>query len=303
MRFLSTHYSQWPMRWGPSAEQVVERWQSFSQQLTVAEASSRVWSVGEGEPVICVHGVPASAYVYRKVLPALARQGLQGIAFDLPGLGLAERPVDFDYSWGNLSTWLGRAIDALGVDSFHLLIHDIGGPITLNMLKNMPERVKSLTVLNTIIRVSQFERPWSMQPFALKGFGRCYVSIATPVVLAQFMRIQGVASNVPSAELEAYSLLLKNKDNGAAFLRIMRGFERTKVFEQGIVEALKARKFPAQLLWSDADPALPREHYAPIAQVALGLKSYQVLPGKHFLQEDSPEEIAQAIANLAKGGC
>ena len=39
----------------------------------------------------------ASAYLYRKVVPALADRGLRGVAVDLPGLGLAERPSDFDY--------------------------------------------------------------------------------------------------------------------------------------------------------------------------------------------------------------
>jgi haloalkane dehalogenase len=46
------------------------------------------------------------------VVPALAIRGLRGIAVDLPGLGLAERPAD-----------------ELRLDRFHLLVRDIGGPI------------------------------------------------------------------------------------------------------------------------------------------------------------------------------
>ena len=53
---------------------------------------------GDGAPVVCLHGVPASLFLYRKVLTELATQGLRGVAFDFPGLGLAERPSDFDYS-------------------------------------------------------------------------------------------------------------------------------------------------------------------------------------------------------------
>jgi pimeloyl-ACP methyl ester carboxylesterase len=40
--------------------------------------------------------VPASSFLYRKLLPELSRRGLRGIAWDLPGLGLAERPSDYD---------------------------------------------------------------------------------------------------------------------------------------------------------------------------------------------------------------
>ena len=42
---------------------------------------------------MCLHGVPASCFLYRKVLRELAARGLRGIAFDLPGLGLADRPA------------------------------------------------------------------------------------------------------------------------------------------------------------------------------------------------------------------
>ena len=47
---------------------------------------------GDGEPVVLLHGVPVSSFLYRKVVPELAGRGLRGVAFDFPGLGLAERP-------------------------------------------------------------------------------------------------------------------------------------------------------------------------------------------------------------------
>src|SRR4051812_5575998 len=88
-------------------------------------------SVGTGSAVILVHGVPSSSFLYRKMIPALAQQGLRAIAFDFPGLGLADRPEEFDYSWSGLSRWMGQAIDALGIDRCHLVVHDIGGPLPL----------------------------------------------------------------------------------------------------------------------------------------------------------------------------
>ena len=81
-----------------------------------------------GEPVVCLHGVPASSFLYRKVLRELAARDLHGIAFDLPGLGLADRPATFDYTWTGLGRFRAAAVDALGLDRFHLVVHDIGGP-------------------------------------------------------------------------------------------------------------------------------------------------------------------------------
>src|SRR4030088_1282532 len=69
---------------------------------------------GDGAPVVCLHGVPASSFLYRTVLTELDTRGLRGVAFDFPGLGFAERPSAPAYSWSGLARWTGQAIDALG---------------------------------------------------------------------------------------------------------------------------------------------------------------------------------------------
>ena len=128
-------------------------------------------SVGTGEAVVLVHGVPSNSFLYRKMIPALAQQGLRAIAFDFPGLGLADRPADFDYSWSGLSRWMGQAIDALGIERCHLVVHDIGGPIGCEWAVRNPDRMISLTALNTMLGVAGFHRPWSMQPFSIRWIG------------------------------------------------------------------------------------------------------------------------------------
>ncbi|MEW6166861.1 MAG: hypothetical protein AB1651_04080 [Pseudomonadota bacterium] len=93
--------------------------------------------------------------------------------------------------------------------------------------------------------------------------------------------------------------LLKGDDGGRAFLRIMRGFELNQAFEARILTPLRARTFPAQLLWGAQDPALPMDRYAPRIAQLLGLAAVQPLAGKHFVQEDSAVEIAEAVRALA----
>jgi len=80
----------------------------------------------------------STSAIYRKVLPELAARGLRGVAFDFPGLGLAERPEAFDYSWSGLSGWTNGAIDALGLDRFHLVVHDVGGPVGFDLVARIP---------------------------------------------------------------------------------------------------------------------------------------------------------------------
>ncbi|MDP2227487.1 MAG: alpha/beta fold hydrolase [Moraxellaceae bacterium] len=279
-------------------KEIVSAWEMRGQPLAVEGASSRIWREGKGEAVICLHGVPASGFLYRKVLPALAAHGLEGITFDLPGMGFSERPADFDYSWSGLSRWVVKAIDAAGIDKLHLVVHDIGGPVGFDVIRQIPDRILSLTVLNTLVKAASFHRPWVMEPFAHPVIGALWVASTRMPMIIPLLRTIGMHDGPSNAELRAYGHLLTRVDGGVAFRKVMRGFERTPEFENRIVTTLKARKFPAQIIWGAEDPALKMSRYAPELCEVLGLEAWHQVRGKHFLQEDSPKEIAQLISSF-----
>jgi pimeloyl-ACP methyl ester carboxylesterase len=114
------------------------------------------------------------------------------------------------------------------------------------------------------------------------------------------MRRIGVNGDVPSRELAAYVELLKRGDGGRAFLRIMRSFERTTEFERRILGHLARRPYPAAVAWGEDDPALPLATQGEEVRVALGLDALHRLPGRHFVPEDAPAEIARLVAELAQ---
>ena len=284
------------------ASDVIAEYEQTGRHFTAAGVGSFVLDAGEGEPVVCMHGVPASAYLYRKVVPALGRHGVRGIAFDLPGLGLAERPADFDYTWTGLGRWATAAIETLGLDGFHLVVHDIGGPVGFEVAAALPERVRSLTILNTLIRVEKFRRPWVMEPFAHRGIGRVHLATLKKPVLRRLMALQGIEDMkaVPGAEIDAYVDLLKRGDNGKAFLAIMRGFELTAEKQRLYLDVVGSDRYPVQVVWGDRDPALKISTKGEEARVAAGLPEIVRLPGKHFLQEDQAEPLAERIAAFVK---
>jgi haloalkane dehalogenase len=258
---------------------------------------------GSGPAVVLLHGVPSSSYLYRKVLPLLSAEGLRGIAFDFPGLGLAERPDDYDYRWSGLARFTGEALDALGIERCHLVVHDIGGPIGCEWAVRHPDRVLSLTALNTMLDVATFRRPWSMQPFAIRGVGEIYLRTMTRFAFSELFYLQGVSdrSATPREEVYAYFDLLKREDGGRAFLKIMRGFELTEEKQRLLWDGLapERRAFPAQVVWGAEDPALGEKRRLAVQRV-LGTDDPILLPAKHFLQEDHAAAIAGAIAALAK---
>ena len=177
------------------------------------------------------------------------------------------------------------------------MVHDIGGPIGFDVIRRVPDRIKSLTVLNTLVDVSQFKRPWVMEPFAWPVIGRLWLQSARTPMFYVLIKTYGTR-NINRAEADAYGQLLLGPDSGRAFLQIMRSFERTPAFEQGIKAALKVRKFPAQIIWGKDDPALRMKEYVSHLLKALDLESYEAVHGKHFLQEDSSRAIASLIARL-----
>ena len=252
-------------------------------------------------PVLCVHGVPASAFLYRKVLPELAACGLRGVAVDLPGLGLADRPSEADYTWTGLGRWLRAAVDVLELERFHLLLHDIGGPIGFELANAAPDRVLSMTLLNTIIEVDDFHRPWPMEPFAHRGLGEAWLaSLRLPAAFTTIMRLVGVGGQVPTAELKAWIPLLFGDDGGRAFLQIMRGFELTAAKRAAYVGAVSSKQYPVQVVWGGRDTMLRWRRYGVTAQRVAGLSEPTVLPAKHFVPEDCPVEIADAVHRIAR---
>lgn len=284
------------------ARSVVERHRAAGRVFRSESVGSFVRSQGAGDPVVCMHGLPASSFLYRKVLAELAARRLRALSFDLPGLGLAERPLDFDYSLGGLGAWAAAAVDVLELGSFHLVVHDAGGPVGLELASRMPDRIRSLTILNTTIDLGS-------TPFA----GEIYARVARrftdrtapPGLFRELMYRVGVQDRaaLTPAEIEAYRLLALGSDGGAAYLKIMKALRSSHAGTRW-AQAADSRRvpYPVRLAWGGLDPALPLRRYGFRVLAATGLPSMTVLPAKHFLQEDQAPQVAQIVAeNAARG--
>lgn len=158
----------------------------------------------------------------------------------------------------------------------------------------------SLTILNTLVEVDSFRRPWSMQPFAVRGLGPAYLKCLSKPVFRALMRRQGIADSaaVTRADLDAYVDLLKRGDGGAAFLKIMRGFKLTRTKRDLYVGVAGCAPFPIQVIWGERDPALPIAKHGEAVRRAAGVPEIIRLPGKHFLQEDQAPALADHIARF-----
>ena len=296
------HDAAGPGRAGRRAE-VLEAHQRAGRYFEAGAVRSFVREQGTGPAVLCLHGMIGTSFLYRKVLAELAARGLRGVAFDLPGFGLAERPPDYDYSWTGLGKFCLAAVDELGLARFHLVVHDIGGPVGFELATAVPGRVASLTMLNTTVDVTDFRSPWTMEPFRHRGIGEAWMRSLNPPAFRFLMRLQGIGdpAAVPKAELDTYLTLIRGSDRGRAFLRVMRSSERTAGKQARYRAAVRDVPYPVQGVWAADDPTMTLAVYGEKARAAAGLPRLHVVPGKHFPQEDQAPAIAQKIAELAFG--
>ena len=108
--------------------------------------------VGKGDPVVFIHGNPASSYLWRNVIPHVQEQGFRCIALDLIGMGKSDRP-DIDYSYDDHAKYLAGFIDSLDLgDNITLVIHDWGSMLGFDWAANNAHRVKAVAFMDAMVR-------------------------------------------------------------------------------------------------------------------------------------------------------
>jgi pimeloyl-ACP methyl ester carboxylesterase len=271
------------------------------EMFTAGGIQSFLRAEGDGEPVVCLHGMLGASFGYRKVLGELAARGLRGIAWDLPGFGLAERPREYDYTWTGLGRFCLAAVNALSIGQFHLMVHDIGGPVGFELAAVCPERVLSLTILNTVVDVAGWTPPWTMRPFRWPVIGSAWSAGMIPPGFRFLMKLQGIgdASQVSRADLNAYLALMKGDDGGRAFRKVSRSAQATAGKAELYRRVVASQSYPVQVVWAAQDPAMPVGTYGEKARAAAGLAAVDQIPGKHFPQEDQAPAIAARVAAIA----
>jgi haloalkane dehalogenase len=141
-----------------------------------------------------------------------------------------------------------------------------------------------------------------MEPFARRGLGELWLAGMRGPLASRMVRSQGVADPAAMQLEDAAALvhMLRLGDGGRAFLKIMRGFERTPEKQQLYVETLRGLGCPKQVIWGADDSALTLEREGEAARRAAGVERVEALPGRHFVQYEQAAAIAERIRALAR---
>jgi pimeloyl-ACP methyl ester carboxylesterase len=265
-----------------------------ARESTVLIGGVRIFyrEAGAGEPILLLHGVPTSSYLWRRLLPRLAGFG-RAVAPDHYGFGRSDKPADADYSVPGYVRYLEGFTAALGLDRLHLIVHDFGGPFGLAFAIAHPERVRSVVLLNTVF-YSDYEWHPLAKIWRTPGDGEDLMAGWTRERFGEGLR-KWLAhpENVTGADLDAYYEPIADPAMRAAILKLYRNTTPSEHPEWE--ERLRRLGVPALIVWGRRDPFLPPEWAERFHRDLAGSALAILDDAGHFVQEDQPEKVAQLI--------
>ena len=136
----------------------------FSDEIVdVPDASVRVRHGGDGPAVVLLHGHPRTGATWHRVAPLLVEAGYRVVCPDLRGYGGStgpppEPPEYAAYSKRAMAGDVVALADRLGIDRFHLVGHDRGSYVASRLVRDSPERVVSVALLDSVPILEALER-------------------------------------------------------------------------------------------------------------------------------------------------
>ena len=270
----------------------------------------------DGPVVLLLHGQPTWSYLYRHVVTSLASRGIRAIAPDLIGYGRSDKPTSrFAYSLRTHISWLSAFVSALDLRDVTVVCQDWGGPIGLGVLARSPERFARVVAANTVLHTASAALAGKLT-WAVHGVddGRVVIqeelldyvllSLRSPSFQASVLVDFATTSSLSPAELAAYDAPFPSEDHMSglrqmsALIPLTRNDPGARI-NRATADVLGQWTKPFLTAYSDRDPATAgwAEVFQELVPGAQG-QPHQVLPGGHFLQEDSGGELAEVVVRF-----
>tara|TARA_B110000858_G_scaffold198442_1_gene265048 strand:+ start:12946 stop:13833 length:888 start_codon:yes stop_codon:yes gene_type:complete len=266
--------------------------------------------MGEGEPIIFQHGNPTSSYLWRNIMPSLADQG-RCIAIDLIGMGDSDKldsPDASSYTFAEHREYLDGALAALGVErDVTFVVHDWGSALGFDWANRHRDAVKGIAYMEGIVRPVS----WDEWPDAARAVFQGFRSTSgEKMVLEKNTFVErvlpgSILRDLSEEEMAVYRRPFQNSgEDRRPTLTWPRQLpidgEPADVVE--IVQAYADWLVEADLpkLFINAEPGAILTGAQREFCRSWPNQSEVTVSGNHFLQEDSPHEIGQAIAEWRK---
>lgn len=241
------------------------------------------------EAVVFVHGNPGSRLDWEGMVAKVGEFG-RALAFDMPGFGQADKGRDFDYRIEGYAAFIDGALDQLGVERAHLVLHDFGGSFGFCWAAQNPEALASAVMLNTGTwthgRWHRMARLWR-RPVV----GELVMALTNR---RGWQKAMNAGPNLPP---EFIDRMYDDFDRGTrrAVLRLYRATPLPYPAAAGWVETLAELNRPALIVWGADDPYLGARRVEDLKQPFPSAEVVMLDGSGHFPFADNPEGSAEAI--------
>lgn len=251
----------------------------MTSTLQLTDATIALDDVGEGPPVLLLHGFPATRHLWSRVAPALADAGFRVLVPDLVGYGASDAAAGVRVDMLSQARWMLDALDALGIARAAIVAHDVGSAAAQLMVAKAPQRVRALAILDGV-----YAGEWAMAAVAsIQAWDPADAARLFPVLVRRLAKGGALRETLAAYEGE---------QGGLRLMRAARDLDPRQT--EHIGEALRTSGVPALVLWGQNDAYLPLDTVARPLAVLLGA-ALLILPGGHFTPMDCPMEVASAL--------
>jgi len=274
-----------------------------SKFLEVSGSKMHYIDVGEGDPILFLHGQPTSSYLWRNIIPHLQSSG-RCIAPDLIGMGKSDKP-DIDYIFEDHYQYLEKFIEKLGLRNITLVIHDWGSGLGFHYANKHRDNIKGIAFMEALIKTMT----WDEFPADYKII---FKMIRTPFLGWLMLSVANMFLNkvVPDSIVrklskeeintynEPYPSVASRKPVRTWPLQIPINGKPKSVYD--IITAynkwLTETEIPKLCLYAHPGAILKKKEIEYIVTSFPKTKMVDVGKGIHYLQEDNPHLIGQEIA-------
>jgi haloalkane dehalogenase len=266
--------------------------------------------IGEGDPIVFLHGNPTSSYLWRNIMPFAEDLG-RCIAPDLIGMGDSEKLDDSgpdSYRFVEHREYLDGILEALGVNQNVLLvIHDWGSALGFDWANRHRDAVRGICYMEALVRPVT----WDEWPEAATGIFKGFRSeVGESMVIEKNVFVENVlpASIIRKLEPEEQDEYRRPFARAGEDRRPTLTWPRQIPIEREPADVTKIlddygawmSENDVPKLFVNADPGSiligPQREYCR----AWKNQTEITVPGLHFIQEDSPNEIGAALAKFIK---
>ena len=246
--------------------------------------------VGEGEPIVLLHGIPTWSYLYNDVIPHLAEQ-YRVIAPDFLGHGWSDRRDRFDRSLVTQAQMIVRLLDALNLDRVNLVGHDTGGGVSLILAIEAPERIDRLVLANIVAYDS-----WPIDDMLMLGHPLWkHKSNQEMVEYLQEGLAEGLSRPERLTPLFKAGIVAPYADDVGKISLIRNASALNTNHTMALVDRHSTITAPTLLLWGVDDPWQRIEDGERLAHEIPQAQLVRVEKASHWIPQDAPDEFARGV--------